>query len=72
MKSWVRLAGAMAFALGFASVQAVTKPESHNFMFFVAHGDGTHTFTRTLREHVNASRAFHRKMRERRRQEAGG
>lgn len=52
----------------FSSVQAVVKPAQHNYMFFVAHGDGTHTFTRTLREHVNASRAFHRKMQERRRQ----
>lgn len=54
----------------FSSVQAVVKPQQHSYMFFVALGDGTHTFTRTLREHVNASRAFHRKMRERRRQAA--
>lgn len=54
----------------FSSVEAVTKPAKHNYMFFVAHGDGTHTFTRTLREHVNESRKFHRLMRERRRQAA--
>ena len=53
-----------------SSVQAVVRPEDHNFMFFVAVGDGSHTFTRTLREHVNASRAFHRLMAERRRQKA--
>lgn len=48
------------------SIQAVVKPAQHNYMFFVAHGDGTHTFTRTLSEHVRASREFHRLMRERR------
>ncbi len=54
----------------FSSVEAVVNPAQHNYMFFVAQGDGSHTFTRTLREHVNASRAFHRKMRERRRKAA--
>ena len=53
-----------------SSIEAVVKPEAHNYMFFVATGDGSHTFTRTLREHVNASRAFHRLMSERRRQQA--
>ncbi len=54
----------------FSSVEAVVKPEKHNYMFFVAVGNGSHTFTRTLREHVNASRAFHKLMREKRRQRA--
>lgn len=53
----------------FSSVEAVTKPKKHNYMFFVAHGDGSHTFTRTLREHVRESRAFHRRMREKRKQQ---
>ena len=52
-----------------SSIEAVVRPADHNYMFFVAKGDGSHTFTRTLREHVNASRAFHRLMRERRRQQ---
>ncbi len=54
----------------FSSIEAVVNPAEHNYMFFVALGDGTHTFTRTLREHVNESRKFHRLMRERRRQAA--
>lgn len=54
----------------FSSVEAVVKPEQHNYMFFVALGDGSHSFTRTLREHVNASRAFHKLMREKRAQKA--
>ena len=49
-----------------SSIQAVVKPERHDYMFFVTKGDGSHTFTRTLQEHVKASRAFHRMMRERR------
>ncbi len=54
----------------FSSVEAVVKPEKHNYMFFVALGDGSHSFTRTLREHINASREFHKLMRERRRKAA--
>lgn len=50
------------------SIQAVVNPEEHSYMFFVTKGDGSHTFTRTLREHVNASRAFHRMMQQRRRE----
>ena len=53
-----------------SSIQAVVYPKEHNFMFFVANGDGSHTFTRTLSEHRRASRAFHNLMRERRRQQA--
>jgi UPF0755 protein len=49
-----------------SSIEAVVNPKEHNYMFFVARGDGSHTFTRTLREHVNASRAFHSLMRQRR------
>ena len=53
-----------------SSIKAVVNPVDHNFMFFVAKGDGSHTFTRTLSEHRRASRAFHQLMRERRRQQA--
>lgn len=52
------------------SIEAVVAPESHDYMFFVALGDGSHTFTRTLGEHRRASQNFHNLMRERRRQQA--
>lgn len=55
-----------------SSIRAVLNAEDHNYMYFVAKGDGTHTFSRTLREHNRAAREFHRLMRERRRQAADG
>lgn len=39
---------------GEASLRAVLEPEEHDFLFFVARPDGSHVFTRTAREHVNA------------------
>jgi UPF0755 protein len=39
---------------GEASLRAVLEPEEHDFLFFVARSDGTHVFSRTSREHVNA------------------
>ncbi len=53
-----------------SAIDAVLDAEEHNYMFFVAKGDGTHTFSRTLGEHVRAAREFHQLMRERRRQQA--
>ena len=53
-----------------SSINAVLDPVDHNYMFFVAKGDGSHTFTRTLSEHVRASREFHRLMQQRRREQA--
>ena len=53
-----------------SSIKAVLEPADHNYMFFVAKGDGSHTFTRTLAEHVRASREFHRLMQQRRREQA--
>lgn len=53
-----------------SSIKAVLQPRDHNYMFFVAKGDGSHTFTRTLAEHRRASREFHRLMQQRRRQRA--
>ncbi|MEZ4702657.1 MAG: endolytic transglycosylase MltG [Rhodothermales bacterium] len=52
------------------SIEAVVHPEAHKFMFFVALGDGTHTFTRTMSEHRRASQEFYNLMRNRRRQQA--
>lgn len=54
-----------------ASIRAVLNPEDHDYYFFVANGDGTHTFSRTLREHNQAARAYRRLMRQRRKAQAG-
>ena len=50
-----------------SSVESVLRAEDHDYMFFVATGEGDHTFSRTLDEHINAARRYHRLMRERRR-----
>ena len=39
---------------GEASLRATLEPAEHPFLFFVARTDGSHEFTRTLREHTNA------------------
>lgn len=48
------------------SIRAVLNPERHGFYFFVATGDGSHIFSRTLAEHSRNAQAFYRVMRERR------
>jgi UPF0755 protein len=50
-----------------ASIEAVLYPEAHDYLYFVAHIDGGHTFSRTLREHNRAARAFHEAVRQQRR-----
>ncbi len=39
---------------GAASLRAALRPADHEYIFFVARNDGSHEFTRTLREHNNA------------------
>ncbi len=39
---------------GEASVKAALYPAETDFLYFVAKGDGTHTFTKTYNEHLNA------------------
>lgn len=39
---------------GAASLRATLEPADHAYLFFVARADGSHEFTRTLREHNNA------------------
>lgn len=39
---------------GIKSIEAAVHPESHDYLFFVATGNGAHTFSRTFEEHVAA------------------
>ena len=55
-----------------SSIDAVLNPEDHGYHYFVAKGDGTHTFSRTLREHNRAAEAYRAMMRERRRAQQQG
>ena len=43
-----------------STLRAVAHPEEHNYFYFAADGTGGHTFSRTLREHNRAARAYHR------------
>jgi UPF0755 protein len=47
--------GAHAFA-------AALHPENSDFLYFVANGDGTHSFSRTLQEHVTKTRRIQRQL----------
>lgn len=52
---------------GVASLKAVLEPEDTEYLFFVARYDGTHVFSRTLKEHESAVAAI-RKQRNAQRQ----
>ncbi|MEC8705508.1 MAG: endolytic transglycosylase MltG [Candidatus Neomarinimicrobiota bacterium] len=43
---------------GLESIKAALYPEKVDFLFFVAKGDGYHTFSRTEKEHNKAKRSF--------------
>jgi UPF0755 protein len=43
---------------GIGSLQAVLNPDSTDLLFFVAKYDGTHVFSKTLKEHVAATQAI--------------
>lgn len=45
---------------GLASIQAALYPEVHDYIYFVARGDGTHEFSTTLDEHNRAVNRFQR------------
>lgn len=49
-----------------SAIRAVLKPEAHDYLYFVAKGDGGHVFSRTLAEHSRAAEAYYALMRERR------
>lgn len=56
-----------------SSLRAAVNPDDHNYLYFVAKGDGSHVFSRTLAEHNRAARRFHQLMRDRRaRQDTSG
>ena len=43
---------------GLDALRAVVEPADTKFLFFVSRNDGTHHFSRTYREHVNAVRRY--------------
>ena len=43
---------------GRAAIHAALHPEKHTFLYFVARGDGSHVFSKTLREHNRAVRRY--------------
>ena len=61
---------------GLAAIDAVLSPPETKYLYFVSKNDGSHHFSRTLREHNNAVRKyqieyFRRKRRERDKKKAG-
>ncbi len=54
-----------------SSLRAAVRPASHDFFYFVATGDGTHHFSKTLAEHLRAARRYHALMRRRRAAQEG-
>ncbi len=45
---------------GLVSIRAALYPAPVNYLYFVARGDGSHVFSRTLEEHLRAKRDFDR------------
>lgn len=45
---------------GLSSIRAALYPAETGYLYFVASGDGYHTFSRTNREHINAKRKLQR------------
>ncbi len=61
---------------GLAAIDAVLSPPETKYLYFVSKNDGSHYFSRTLREHTNAVRKyqieyFRQKRRERQKKKAG-
>lgn len=48
---------------GIRSLEAAVNPAKTEYMFFVARGDGSHVFTRSLRDHINAKNRIKRQNR---------
>jgi len=49
---------------GYKSIMAAIYPADTNYLYFVARGDGRHTFSRTAREHAQAKAEFDKIRRE--------
>jgi UPF0755 protein len=47
-----------------SSIKAAINPEKHNFIFFVATGEGGHTFTENYTDHLKAVNVYRKKMNE--------
>lgn len=45
---------------GLAALEAAVNPADHDYLFFVARNDGSHYFSKTLREHDRAVRQYQR------------
>ena len=43
---------------GLASIQAAVHPKSGSSLYFVARGDGSHQFSDTMSEHLNAVKKY--------------
>lgn len=43
---------------GQAAIQAALNPEQHNYLYYVARGDGSHEFTATFKEHLAAQQRY--------------
>ncbi len=39
---------------GLAAIMSILEPEEHNYLYFVSRNDGTHVFSKNLRDHNNA------------------
>ena len=53
-----------------ASIRAVLEPEPVAYLYFVSQNDGTHYFSKTLREHNNAVNRFQKRRRRRNQNES--
>ena len=56
---------------GFESLNAALYPEENEYLYFVAKGDGYHTFSKNEKEHERAKRAFQRVRRKVKKERAG-
>jgi len=45
---------------GLKAIEAILKPETHKYLYFVSHNDGTHQFSVTYEEHLKAVNSYQR------------
>ena len=48
---------------GAASLRAVVRPAETDYLYFVSRNDGTHVFSRSYREHLNAVNRYQKRRR---------